>query len=773
MKKIVVTCLLASMSMTTACTSMAPKYEVPKMDFPNFFKEMTPEKRDQLSKWKPGEPGKVENAAWWTKYNDPILNDLENQVLSSNLLIVQAVENFNQAKALVKQAQSQWYPTVGLAPSYTGQRGVPTGSTTPTLSTYTTTTVPVVASWVPDIWGKVASAVDQSKASSQVSEADLEAEKLTEEVTLATTYFELRAQDEMQRVLDDTVKDYQESVRINDVLLRTGIGNQESLLQAQTQLLTARAQATNLHIARAQYEHAIALLVGQPASTFSLKETSFNVVIPDVPVGIPSQVLQRRPDVAAAERNMAAANAEIGVARAAYFPSLSINGNAGLEMLASVPAFIWSLGATLSETIFDGGSRNATLDQFKAAYRFQVASYKQTVLTSFQQVEDELAALHHLDIEVHQQDAAVDASQKYVDIAQSRFKLGIDPYLTVVEAQITLLTNKESAVTIRLQQLLASAQLVEAVGGDWDRSKLSDGSDTDVTDIQKKSDEKADSKSASVSNAALTTSPVAPNASAAVITPANTSTATSTRATDSTIAPNPSPAAITPVNPSPSVSPGAPGATSSAITPNPTPAAITPANTLPATSTRATDSTIAPNPSPATITPVNPSPGASPGAAGSAITPNPTPAAVTPVNPSPISPPGAAGSAITPNPTPAAVTPVNPSPSASTGAQDSAIAPNPTPAAVTPVNPSPSASPSDTDIAIAPNPTPVEITPVNPSPSASPGNTDIVIAPNPTPVEILPVDPSPSTSPDDAGATDSAIAPNPSPTSITPANAQM
>ena len=470
MKKPIAT-ILAS-SMFVGCTSLAPKYEIPKTENPAYFKEMTPEKREQLSAWKPAQPGQVNAAHWWTRFNDPILNELEEKVLTSNMLIAESVANYHQALALVRLARSAWSPTVGIAPSVTGGRTATTNSNTVTASSYT---IPVEASWAPDLFGKVASAVDQSKAAAQVSEADLEGVKLTEEVALATAYFDLRAQDEMQRVYDDTVQSYQHAVDINTVLLRTGIGSQESLIQAQTQLLTAKAQATNLHIARAQYEHAIAMLVGQPASSFAVKEGPFNVVVPVTPVGLPSQILERRPDVAAAERNMAAANAEIGVARAAYFPSLSLTGSTGFGGIEAAPAFIWSLGAALTETIWDGGSRSALIDQYTATYQMQVAAYKQSVLVSFQQVEDQLAALHHLDIELHQQDDAVASSQSYVNIAQSRYKLGIDPYLTVVQAQITLLANQQTAINVRLQQLLASVQLIGAVGGDWDRSKLSNG----------------------------------------------------------------------------------------------------------------------------------------------------------------------------------------------------------------------------------------------------------------------------------------------------------
>jgi NodT family efflux transporter outer membrane factor (OMF) lipoprotein len=701
MKKLV-TCLLV-VSTITACTSMAPNYEVPKIDSPTDFKELSPEKREQLSKWKPAEPGKVDSAAWWTKYNDPVLNDLEKQVLNSNLLIVQALESFNQAKALVRQAQSQWYPTIGLTPSFTGQRGLITGSTA--ITNYTTATVPITGSWAPDLWGKVAASVDESKAAAQVSEADLESVKLTQEVTVATTYFDLRAQDEMQRVLDDTVKDYEESERINDVLLRTGIGNEESLLQAQTQLLTARAQATNLHIARAQFEHAIALLVGQSASSFSIKVAPFNVVIPATPVGVPSQILQRRPDVAAAERNMASANAEIGVARSAFFPSLSISGSAGLEVIASIPAFVWSLGASLSQTLFDGGSRFATLDQFKAAYRLQVANYKQTVLTSFQQVEDQLAALHHLETEVHQQDAAVDASQKYVDIAQNRFKLGIDPYLTVVEAQITLLTNKESAVSIRLQQLVASAQLVEAVGGDWDSSKLSDGSNTDIIEEgQKISDEKADGKSAGI---------LGPSASpSATITP-NVGTAAVTGASASpdawTAAPTTSPAAPTPAG----VSPGA-----STVAPNGNPAAPAPTSVSPGAST------VAPNGNPTAPAPTSVSPGAS------TVAPNGNPAAPAPTSVLP------GASTVAPNGNPTATAPANDLPSAST------VTPNGNPTAPAPASVSPGAS------TMAPNSSPTVIAPANDSPSAS------TVAPNGDSAATAPENVSPSVSTDTAASSD-------------------
>jgi NodT family efflux transporter outer membrane factor (OMF) lipoprotein len=337
--------------------------------------------------------------------------------------------------------------------------------------------LPFDATWTPDLFGRVRNTVHAAQYGAQADAADLENLRLTAHAEVAVDYFELRGQDSLIQLFNNTVTAYKESLRLNQVLYNTGIQNQEAVAQAQTQLDTAEAQATNLGILRAQYEHAIATLIGQSASTLSIPAGPLKQAPPPIPVGVPSQLLERRPDIAQDERLVAQANAQIGVGRAAYFPTLTITAEAGFQSssitnLLSWPSRAWSVGPTISETIFDGGLRRATVQQYVAQYQESVANYRQTVLTAFQQVEDNLSSLRILSEEVVQQDDAVKASQNYLDVATNRYKLGLDPYLDVITAQTTLFTNQQTAVDLREQAMNSNVQLIEALGGGWDTSQL-------------------------------------------------------------------------------------------------------------------------------------------------------------------------------------------------------------------------------------------------------------------------------------------------------------
>jgi len=281
----------------------------------------------------------------------------------------------------------------------------------------------------------------------------------------------------LKQLLDSTVVAFEQSLELTRALYETGIDSDEAVAQAETQLNTTRAQDTNLGILRAQFEHAIALLVGQPASTFSIAVEALKVPPPAVPFGVPSELLERRPDIAAAERQMAQANAQIGVAKAAYYPTITLGGSGGFESTSITqwftwPSRFWSVGPTLSETLFDAGLRRATVEQFRAQYDATVANYRQSVLVAFQQVEDNLSTLRILSQEIQEQDAAVKSAQRVLTLATDRYRLGIDPYLNVITAQTSLLSNQQTAVNLRVQQITASVQLIEAVGGGWDASQL-------------------------------------------------------------------------------------------------------------------------------------------------------------------------------------------------------------------------------------------------------------------------------------------------------------
>ena len=455
----------------TGC-NLAPSYHQPSVQTPPAFKE--------TNAWKLAQPSDgVIKGKWWESFNDPQLNALEEQVAISNQNIAAALENFFAARALVKEARSAYYPTVSVDPSVTKTKPAQTAPSSISASrgTYTTYSLPADASWEPDLWDAVRNTVRADVYAAQASAATLENMKLTAQAELAVDYYELRGQDEMIQLFNETVKAYRESVDLTTTLFQTGIDSELDEAQADALLQTTLAQAAALGILRAQYEHAIALLVGQPASTFSINPAPINTPPPAVPVGLPSTLLERRPDVASAERTVAAANAQIGVARAAWFPTLSLTGSAGyqstsLSSLLSPPSFFWSVGASLSETIFDAGKRKAADEQAWANYRSTAANYRQTVLTAFQQVEDNLAALRILTTETQQQNVAVKASQKSLDLSMERYRLGIASYLNVIAAQETLLGNQQTAVTLRMQQMVSSVQLIMALGGGWNTSEL-------------------------------------------------------------------------------------------------------------------------------------------------------------------------------------------------------------------------------------------------------------------------------------------------------------
>ncbi|MGA8706100.1 MAG: efflux transporter outer membrane subunit [Steroidobacteraceae bacterium] len=471
--------------------SVGPRYQRPAVQSPPAYKE--------LEGWKVAQPADASlHGNWWELFGDPDLNALEQQVDVSNQNIASAFASFLQARAMVKEARAQYYPTLTASPTVTRSRasanlqgfsgtstGAAAGATGGTTVAGSTTgsgafnvfDLPFDASWTPDLWGRVRNTVKGNVAAAQASAADLENTRLTAQAELAVDYFQLRTQDSLKALLDAAVSAYQESLDLTRAQFETGIGTEESVAQAQVQLETTRAESTNLGIARAQYEHAIALLVGQPASTFAIPVQPLNAGPPAIPVGVPSQLLERRPDVAADERLMAQANAQIGVATAAYFPTLTLSAAGGFESSQASnwltwPSRFWSVGPALAETLFDAGLRRATVQQYQAAYQQTVAAYRQTVLTAFQQVEDNLAALRILSVQVGQQDAAVKASQHYLDIATDRYKLGLDPYLDVITAQTSLLSNQQTAASLRMQQLTDSVQLIEALGGGWDSSQL-------------------------------------------------------------------------------------------------------------------------------------------------------------------------------------------------------------------------------------------------------------------------------------------------------------
>jgi NodT family efflux transporter outer membrane factor (OMF) lipoprotein len=462
--------------------NVGPKYIPPTATAPAAFKE-SPTQFKETDGWTVAQPQDATlRGKWWEIYNEPELNALEEELNIDNQNVQQAFENFMQARALVRETRSQLFPTVSVGGSYTrSQSSSNVGSASGTGTTGGKQTqvfsIPADVSWEPDLWDKVHNAVRASQYSAQLSAADLENERLTEQASLAEYYFEIRGQDALQQLLNDTVDADKKAVGSEKARYDNGVDDQISLVEAQTTLESAQSAAINAGIARAQYEHAIAMLVGKQASSFFIPVRPLTTAPPPIPVGIPSQLLERRPDVAAAERNMAAANAQIGVATAAFYPALTISVNGGFESsalknLLAWPSRFWSVGPSISETVYDGGLRRATVNQYIATYNADLAVYRESVLTAFQQVEDYLAAVRMLSQQILRQQEAVNSARTFLKLETDRYNNGIDPYIDVMTAQTTLLSNQETLNNLHVQEMTASVQLIAALGGGWDRSQL-------------------------------------------------------------------------------------------------------------------------------------------------------------------------------------------------------------------------------------------------------------------------------------------------------------
>ena len=409
------TALLCGALLFQGCV-VGPKYNRPPVQAPGTFKEVTPDDLKKMDGWKVAQPqDSALHGKWWEIFGDPQLNALEEQVNISNQNVAAAFANFMAARALVREARAQYFPTVTAARASFA-------STNPVLralrrarlpvTTFNEYSLPFDASWTPDLWGRVRNTVRANVANAQASAADLENTRLTAQAELAVDYFQLRGQDALKQLLDSTVVAYEESLKLTKALYETGIDSDESVAQAETQLEATRALDTNLGILRSQYEHAIALLIGQPASSFSIAVEPLKTPPPAIPFGVPSQLLERRPDIAASERLMAQANAQIGVAKAAYYPTLTLSASVGFQSTngsswLTWPSRFWSVGPAISESIYDGGLRRATVEQYRAQYDQTVANYRNTVLTAFQQVEDNLSGLRILSQEIQEQDIAI------------------------------------------------------------------------------------------------------------------------------------------------------------------------------------------------------------------------------------------------------------------------------------------------------------------------------------------------------------------------------
>jgi len=466
--------------------NVGPKYARPAVTVPAWFKEGPPAAYRGVppGTWQPAQPqDAMLKGRWWEVFGEPELNGLEEQLDINNQNIAVSFQNFMAARAQVGVASAGYYPTVSVNPGVTAAGGGSTavGPVTGTASTepavVTVFSLPIEASWAPDLWDRVRNTVREFQYAAQVSAADLENERLTEQAALAMFYFQLRGQDALQEVYDKTIVADEQSLEYTRAQAQTGVGPEQAVAQAEVTLENADATGIGIATNRALYEHAIATLIGQPASGFAMPVKVLTTPLPTIPVGIPSQLLQRRPDIAAAERTLAQANALIGVEKAAYYPSLNLAASGGLQSfnlgtLFSLPALFWSLGASISETIFDAGLRSSTVDQYMAMYRADVAAYRQTVLTAFQQVEDYVATLRIVSQQIARQTVAVNAAQRYLDIAMAQYQTGLGPYLNVITAQTILLSDQQTLVTLSVSEMTAAVQLVQALGGGWDVTKL-------------------------------------------------------------------------------------------------------------------------------------------------------------------------------------------------------------------------------------------------------------------------------------------------------------
>ncbi|MHB9074397.1 MAG: efflux transporter outer membrane subunit [Desulfobaccales bacterium] len=477
----------------TGCT-VGPDYVKPPTAAPEAYKEN--------AGWKVAQPkDELPRGAWWEVYNDPKLNALVAQVDINNQNIAAAEANFRQALALIRVARAGYLPTVTGGPSWSRfKRSENIGSANTNLAGASNTTggpgnvggigtfpgatlsdylLSFDAAWELDIWGKVRRSVESSKASAQAIAANLEVARLSAQATLAQNYFLLRAIDSQKQLFDNTVAAYQKILDLTKNRYAVGVASKGDVMQAETQVKSTKAQAIDLGVQRSQLEHAIAVLLGKPASTFSIPVAPLTMKVPPIPAGVPSELLERRPDIAAAERNMAAANAQIGVAIAAYYPSITLSATGGFEASTAPlwftwPSRFWSLGAAAAQTIFQGGALVAQTDAARAAYDSNVAAYRQTVLTGFQEVEDNLAALRILEQENRVQDEAVKAAQASLTVSTNQYRAGTINHLDLLVVETVALTNERTAITILGSRMSASVLLVKALGGGWKASEIPD-----------------------------------------------------------------------------------------------------------------------------------------------------------------------------------------------------------------------------------------------------------------------------------------------------------
>jgi NodT family efflux transporter outer membrane factor (OMF) lipoprotein len=481
MKRFISTLILGGLATLLSGCMVGPKYKAPSVPTPPAFKEASPDAFKETADWHVAKPADaIPRGAWWTLFNDAGLNTLESQVEAANQTLKAADANLRAARANIRVQNANRFPTIGVEPSVAGERfsaNRPYFAAASANNGLADLLLPFQLNYEVDLWGRVRRSVTAAQEESQATAADRQTALLSLQAELAVDYFELRAADAEQKLLNDTVAQYTDALRVTNNRFVGGIAPKSDLTQAQTQLQAAKVQAADIATQRAQFEHAIAILIGQPPAALTLPAAPLETAPPAIPVALPSELLERRPDIASAERRTAEANEQIGIARAAFFPSLSLSGSAGFEgtSLLNVfnkSSFIYALGPSLGQTFFDGGRRRGFSEEALAGYDRTVADYRQSVLVAYQQVEDNLVALRVLSDEAEQQRQATASAQESQRIFNNRYVGGVDTYLQVITAQTTALNNERNDIDILRRRMDATVLLIKALGGGWDRTQL-------------------------------------------------------------------------------------------------------------------------------------------------------------------------------------------------------------------------------------------------------------------------------------------------------------
>ncbi len=451
---------------------------------PNYHRPTAPTtpKFKEAAGWQPATPlDQTMKGPWWQSYGDAELNGLEEKVNVSNQSLKITVSQYTEARAMVQYQRANYFPFLSLNGSATRQRGSENRATYFSQGTvpnqYNDFSIPLDVSWEPDLWGRVRRTVRAARENAQASAADVANVRLSLQAELALDYFQMRGLDQQKGILDQTVIAYQKALHLNLMLLHAGLGSQLEVEQARTQLKSTQAQDEDVSVARAQDEHAIAVLIGQPPATLSIPPRTADYIPPSIPFGMPSQLLERRPDVSIAERQMASANEQIGIARSAYYPNFVLSGSGGLESALpgnffTGPSTFWSTGLSAADTLIDWGQRHALNTEAQANYDGTVANYRQTVLTAYQEVEDNLAALRILEQETQTENETIASAQQQEDIAMKLYKEGLDPYLNVIQAQSVVLSSEITSASILTRRMTASVLLIKALGGGWNTTQL-------------------------------------------------------------------------------------------------------------------------------------------------------------------------------------------------------------------------------------------------------------------------------------------------------------